>query len=75
MKAAVAVEVVPAVVLIRVQALAPLARRAALTQNQVVKNRQTCSYSGKKSLRNEWLIYKLGEFYSAVSKYEDRDAK
>jgi len=41
------VEVVQAVVLIRVQALAHLVQQAALTLNQVVKNRLTCGNSDK----------------------------
>lgn len=48
MKAAVAVAAAQAVVLIRVQALGPLVRQAALTQNQVVKNRNRVGTAAKK---------------------------
>lgn len=46
-KAAVVVEVEQAVVLIQVQALGLLVQPAALTQNQVVKNRKTCRNCAK----------------------------
>ena len=51
MRAVVAAGVVLAVALIQVQALVPLVQQAALTLNQVVKNRR--ENSNNKKLKNE----------------------